>query len=171
MELVSTARARSPWIMHFETGSCNGCAIEVLAALTPVYDLERFGILNTGNPKHADIMLVTGCVSYRAGRALRNLYHQMPGPKAVVAIGVCALTGGIFHDCYNLAPGVDKVIPVDVYVPGCAARPEAIIEGTAMALDRLAGKAGPPNIAPGEPRRGQEEGRTVEIVPGNSDKR
>lgn len=137
MSLASWARSKSPWVMHYETGSCNGCAIEVFASLTPVYDLERFGITNTGNPKHADLLLVTGCVGYRSARVLRNLYHQMPGPKAVVAIGVCALTGGIFHDCYNLAPGVDKVIPVDVYVPGCAARPEAIIDGVLLAIGRL----------------------------------
>jgi ech hydrogenase subunit C len=137
VNLISLARVKSPWVMHYETGSCNGCAIEVIASLTPLYDLERFGIVNAGNPKHADILLVTGCCGYRSARVLKNLYHQMPGPKAVVAIGVCALTGGIFHDCYNLAPGVDKVIPVDVYVPGCAARPEAIIDGVLLAVEKL----------------------------------
>jgi ech hydrogenase subunit C len=137
VRLVSWARGRSPWYFHYETGSCNGCAIEVFALQTPRYDLERFGIMNTGNPKHADLLLVTGCVGYRSGRVLRNLYHQMPGPKAVVAIGVCALTGGIFHDCYNLAPGVDKVIPVDVYVPGCAPWPEAMLDGILLAVEQL----------------------------------
>lgn len=138
MGLVSWARSKSLWVCHLETGSCNGCAIEVFASLTPVYDLERFGILNVGNPKHADILLVTGAAGYRSARILKNVYHQTPGPKAVVAIGVCACTGGIFHDCYNLAgAGADKAIPVDVYVPGCAARPEAIIDGVVQAIDRL----------------------------------
>lgn len=139
MSVIKWARAKSPWVMHYETGSCNGCAIETFATFTPLYDLERFGIVNTGNPKHADILLVTGCCGYRSARVLRNLYHQMPGPKAVVAIGVCALTGGIFHDCYNLAPGADKVIPVDVYVPGCAPKPEAIIDGVLLAVEKLKG--------------------------------
>ncbi|HHW14713.1 MAG TPA: NADH-quinone oxidoreductase subunit NuoB [Firmicutes bacterium] len=137
MSLVSWARGKSPWVLHYETGSCNGCAIEVFACLTPGWDLERFGVVNTGNPKQADILLVTGCCGYRSARVLKNLYHQMPGPKAVVAIGVCASTGGIFHDCYNLAPGADKVIPVDVYVPGCAPHPKAILDGVLLAVERL----------------------------------
>lgn len=137
MSLVSWARGKSPWLLHYETGSCNGCAIEVFACLAPGWDLERFGVVNTGNPKHADLLLVTGCCGYRSARVLKNLHHQMPGPKAVVAIGVCALTGGIFHDCYNLAPGADKVIPVDVYVPGCAPHPKAILDGVLLAVERL----------------------------------
>lgn len=137
VSVASWARGRSLWMLHYETGSCNGCAIEVFALQTPVYDLERFGVLNTGNPKHADLLVVTGCVGYRSARVLKNLYHQMPGPKAVVAVGVCALTGGIFHDCYNLAPGVDKVIPVDVYVPGCAPWPEAMLDGVLLAAEKL----------------------------------
>lgn len=128
---------KSPWILHYAATSCNGCDIEVLACLTPMYDVERFGIINTGNPKHADILLVTGSVNSESEHVLRNLYDQMPHPKAVVAIGACALSGGIFHDAYNVAGGVDKVIPVDVYVPGCAARPENIIDGVVQALGVL----------------------------------
>ncbi|NLY55861.1 MAG: NADH-quinone oxidoreductase subunit NuoB [Firmicutes bacterium] len=138
MAWVSSARKRSPWLLHYETGGCNGCAIEFVAALTPLYDLERFGMLNTGNPKHADILVVTGCVNARSGRVLRNLYEQMSEPKVVVAVGVCACTGGIFHDGYNLAPGADKVVPVDLYLPNCAARPEAIIDALLTAADLLA---------------------------------
>ena len=126
--------SRSPWVLHYNATSCNGCDIEVLASLTPMYDLERFGILNTGNPKHADILLVTGSVSDRSAEVLRTLYDQMPSPKVVVALGICATSGGIFAECYNIKGGADKVLPVDVYVPGCAVRPEAIIDGVIQAL-------------------------------------
>jgi len=139
VNLVSLARRRSPWIVHYNGSSCNGCAIEFFAALTPVYDLERFGVVNMGNPKHADIMVLTGGANYRSARVIRNLYHQIPDPKAVVAVGVCAGSSGIFHDCYYMLGGADQVIPVDVYVPGCAARPEAIIEGILLAADLTAG--------------------------------
>jgi ech hydrogenase subunit C len=127
--------------MHYDASSCNGCDIEVLACLTPLYDVERFGIINTGNPKHADILLITGSVNEQNREVVRNLYSQMPEPKAVVAIGACALSGGIFRECYNVHQGVDSTIPVDVYVPGCAARPEAIIDGVVTALGLLEKKA------------------------------
>ncbi len=125
---------KSPWILHYDGTSCNGCDIEVLACLTPLYDVERFGIINTGNPKHADILLITGSVNEQNIPVVKQLYEQMADPKVVVAVGICAATGGIFKDCYNVAGGVDKVLPVDVYVPGCAARPEAIIDGVVKAL-------------------------------------
>lgn len=96
-----------------------------LAALTPLYDAERFGVVNTGNPKHADIFLVTGSVNERNIDVVKEIYDQMVEPKVVVACGICACSGGIFHDCYNVIGGVDKAIPVDVYAPGCAVRPEA----------------------------------------------
>jgi ech hydrogenase subunit C len=140
MGLIDNSRAKSPWVVHFDCGSCNGCDIEVLACLTPLYDIERFGILNIGNPKHADILLVTGTVNPRNERVLRNVYEQIPEPKVVVAIGACACTGGIFADCYNVIQGVDKIIPVDVYVPGCAARPEAIIDGVVLGLQKFGEK-------------------------------
>lgn len=129
--------SKSPWVIHYNGSSCNGCDIEVLACLTPLYDLERFGIINTGNPKHADILLVTGGVNAQALSVLQQIYEQMPNPKAVVAIGICATSGGIFVDCYNIIGGADKAVPVDVYVPGCAARPEAIIDGVAQAAHIL----------------------------------
>ena len=131
---------KSPWILHYDGTSCNGCDIEVLACLTPVYDVERFGMINTGNPKHADVLLITGSVNVQNIPVVKQLYEQMPDPKVVVAVGICAATGGIFADCYNVVGGVEKVIPVDVYVPGCAARPEAIIDGVVKALDILAEK-------------------------------
>lgn len=128
---------KSPWIIHYDGTSCNGCDIEVLACLTPVYDVERFGIINTGNPKHADILLITGSVNEQNIPVVKNIYEQMPDPKVVVAVGICATSGGIFKDCYNVAGGVDMVIPVDVYVPGCAARPESIIDGVVKGLEIL----------------------------------
>jgi ech hydrogenase subunit C len=134
---VKKSRIKSPWLLHFDCGSCNGCDIEVLACLTPVYDVERFGIINVGNPMHADIMLVTGTVNHRNKKVLANLYEQMPSPKVVIAIGACGLSGGIFREAYNVVGGVDKVIPVDVYVPGCPAKPEAIIDGVVTALGRF----------------------------------
>jgi ech hydrogenase subunit C len=137
MGIISNSVKKSPWIVHFDCNSCNGCDIETLACLTPLYDVERFGIINVGNPKHADILVVTGSVNHRNARVLENIYDQMPHPKAVVAIGACACAGGIFRECYNVLGGIDKVIPVDVYVPGCAPKPEAIIDGIVMALAKL----------------------------------
>lgn len=128
---------KSPWLIHYDASSCNGCDIEVLACLTPLYDVERLGVVNTGNPKHADIFLVTGAVNEQSRDVIRNIYHQLPEPKVVVAVGICASTGGIFRECYNISGGVDTVIPVDVYVPGCAARPEVIIDGVLKAVGVL----------------------------------
>ena len=128
---------KSPWLLHYDGSSCNGCDIEVLACLTPVYDVERFGIINTGNPKHADIFLVTGGINEKNKAVVKQLYEQMPEPKVVVAVGICACNGGVVKDAYNIIGGVDKAIPVDVYVPGCAARPEAIIDGVVKALGVL----------------------------------
>jgi ech hydrogenase subunit C len=129
--------SKSPWILHYDASSCNGCDIEVLACLTPLYDVERFGVINTGNPKHADILLITGSVNERNIDIIQNLYRQMPDPKVVVAVGACACSGGIFARAYNIQGGVDKVLPVDVYVPGCAARPESIIDGVVKGIGAL----------------------------------
>ena len=130
-------RKKSPWILHYNAGSCNGCDIEILAALGPKYDLERFGVINTGNPKQSDIFLVTGPVTFRSRERLIELYTQMPEPKVVIALGSCTCTGGVFRDMYNVEDGIDRYIPVDVYVPGCAASPELLIDGVVKALDIL----------------------------------
>jgi len=131
---------KSPWVVHYDGSSCNGCDIEVLACLTPMYDVERFGIINCGNPKHADVFLVTGSVNEQNKGIVKQIYDQMPEPKVVVAVGICACSGGIFKDCYNVMGGVDQVIPVDAYVPGCAARPEAIIDAVVKGLGVLQAK-------------------------------
>ncbi len=129
--------SKSPWLLHYDGSSCNGCDIEVLATTTPVYDVERFGVINTGNPKHADIFLITGGINSQNASVVKQIYDQIPDPKVVVAVGICACDGGIFKECYNILGGVDKVIPVDIYVPGCAARPEAIIDGVVKAVALL----------------------------------
>ena len=126
--------AKSPWVLHYDGSSCNGCDIEVLASLTPVYDAERFGIVNTGNPLHADILLITGGINSQNEDVVKQIYNQMPEPKVVAAIGTCACTGGVFKECYNIKGGVDTTIPVDIYVAGCAARPESIIDGIVKAV-------------------------------------
>ena len=135
--LLNRSRSKSPWLLCFNGGGCNGCAIELLACLTPVYDLERFGILNTGNPKHADLLLVTGTVNHRNHRTLENLFQTMTLPRLVVAAGACACTGGIFKQAYNVLGGADQAMKVDVYVPGCPPKPERIIDGVLQAVEKL----------------------------------
>ncbi|MCU0403741.1 MAG: NADH-quinone oxidoreductase subunit NuoB [Chitinophagaceae bacterium] len=131
---LSGYRKKSPWILHYNAGSCNGCDIEILACLGPKYDIERFGMINTGNPKQSDILLVTGPVTKRSRERLVEIYAQMPEPKVVIACGVCASTGGVFRGMYNCEGGVDQYIPVDVYVCGCGTRPEQIIDGVVQGL-------------------------------------
>lgn len=137
MNFIEKATKKSPWIIHFDCNSCNGCDIEILACLTPIYDVERFGIINVGNPKHADILVISGSANPKNARVLKNIYNEVPNPKVVVAIGACGCTGGIFRDCYNVLGGIDKVIPVDVYVPGCSPKPEAIIDGIVLAMEKF----------------------------------
>lgn len=147
---------KSPWLLHYDASSCNGCDIEVLACLTPLYDVERFGIINTGNPKHADIFVVTGGVNEQNRDVIKNIYEQMPEPKVVVAVGICATSGGVFRECYNISGGIDQLIPVDVYVPGCAARPESIIDGIVTSLGILEQK----RIQMKEKERQKEPGKS-----------
>ena len=128
---------KSLWVFHFNAGSCNGCDIEIVATITPRYDPERFGVKLVGSPRHADVLLVTGPVTAQMADRLRRVYAQMPSPKVVMAIGTCAQSGGVFSTSYNLAGPVDQIIPVDVYVPGCAPRPEAIINGVVTAIAKL----------------------------------
>lgn len=162
---------KSPWLIHYDAASCNGCDIEVLACLTPLYDVERFGIVNTGNPRQADIFLVTGSVNEQCADVVKQIYDQMVEPKVVIACGICACSGGVFRECYNTLGGIDQVIPVDVYVPGCAVRPEAIIDGVVRGLDIL--KAKQEALAAGlpvpVPAMGRGPERRVLHVPGQPD--
>lgn len=131
---LNVFRKKSPWILHYNAGGCNGCDIEILACLSPKYDIERFGMINTGNPKQSDILLVTGPVTRRSRERLVEIYAQIPEPKVVVSCGACACTGGVFRGMYNCEGGIDQYIPVDVYVCGCGSRPEQIIDGVIEAL-------------------------------------
>ena len=131
------ARVNSPWAIHFNSGSCNGCDIEILATLAPRYDVERLGIRLQGSPRHADVLICTGPATRQARERLVRIYEQMPDPKFVIAVGSCASSGGVFQGCYNVAGDLGQVIPVDVYVPGCPPRPEAIIYGVTQLLAKL----------------------------------
>lgn len=123
------ARKSSPWILHFNSGGCNGCDIEILSLLTPRYDVERFGILKESSPRHADILICTGPVTEQVKPRLKRIYDQIPEPKWVLAVGSCSCSGGVFSGAYNILGGIDKLLPVDMYIPGCPCRPETIIDG------------------------------------------
>ncbi len=135
---------RSLWVFHLNTGSCNGCDIEILDALTPYFDVERFGIKLVASPRHADVALLTGPVTLRALPKVVRALEAMPRPRLVAAIGACAVGGGIWFDSYTLLGGFPKLLRVlrsagveidkVVYIPGCPARPEAIIYGVAILL-------------------------------------
>jgi NADH-quinone oxidoreductase B subunit len=142
--LRTWARINSPWAIHFNSGSCNGCDIEILATLTPRYDIERFGIKLQGSPRHADVLVCTGPVTRLARERLVRIYEQMPDPKFVVAVGSCGISGGVFQGCYNIVGSIGDVIPVNAFVPGCPPRPEAIIYGVVALLNSLKGPAEPP---------------------------
>lgn len=136
-KVVTWARVKSPWILHFNTGACNACDIEIIAALTPRYDMERFGVLLKGTPRHADVLVCSGSVTKQIKSRLITIYEQMPEPKFVVAVGACACSGGVCQGCYNVESGIDKVIPVSAYIPGCPASPKAIIDGVVKLLAGL----------------------------------
>ncbi len=135
--LKTWARVNSPFAIHFNSGSCNGCDIEILATLTPRYDLERFGVKLQGSPRHADVLVCTGPVTRQSRDRLVRIYEQMPDPKFVVAVGSCGLSGGAFQGCYNIVGSLADVIPVHAFVPGCPPRPEAIIYGVVALLNSL----------------------------------
>lgn len=134
---LSSSFNRSLWVFHMNTGACNGCDVEVVATITPRYDPERLGIRLVGSPRHADVLLVTGAVTHAMADKIRRVYEQMPKPGVVLCIGTCCMSGGVFYDSYSLDGPLDQIIPVDVYVPGCAARPEAIIYGIVQAIKKL----------------------------------
>lgn len=128
---------KSPWISSFDVGGCNGCILEISALITPRYDIERFGCQLRASARHADILFVSGIVNRQNRKRLKTIYDQMADDKKVIAIGSCAISGGPFAESYNFVGPTDKIIPVDVYVPGCPPRPEAIIDGLLKLLGEI----------------------------------
>ena len=142
--------SKSPWVIHYDASSCNGCDIEVLAALCPGFDVERFGIKVVPTPRHADILVYTGAVTRSMRMPALRAYEAAPDPKIIVSYGACGCTGGIFHDNYCVWGGTDKILPVDVYIPGCPPTPGQTVFGFAMALGKLAQKQHATNHFEGE---------------------
>ena len=136
MDPLAKSRIKSPWLFHLNTGSCNGCDIEIVAALTPRYDVERLGCILVGSPRHADVVLVTGPVTRQMIPRVIRVYEQIPNPKVIVAVGSCAISGGVFIGSPVTEGPIDEVIPVDVYVAGCPPRPEAIVNGIITAISK-----------------------------------
>jgi Ni,Fe-hydrogenase III small subunit/formate hydrogenlyase subunit 6/NADH:ubiquinone oxidoreductase subunit I len=141
-ETIRKVLGRSLAIREVDAGSCNGCEQEIIALNNPVYDLERFGIHFVASPRHADMLLVTGPVTRNMELALLKTYQAMAEPKVVVAVGACGISGGIFGLNYATRGGVDKVLPVDFYIPGCPPRPQALLHGILLAIGCLATKLG-----------------------------
>jgi Ni,Fe-hydrogenase III small subunit/formate hydrogenlyase subunit 6/NADH:ubiquinone oxidoreductase subunit I len=134
---------RSLHVRQVDAGSCNACELEITATTNPFYDLERFGIHFVASPRHADVLLVTGPVTRNMEVALRRTYDAAPDPRVVVAVGACGCSGGIFGEgTYAAVGGVDRVVPVDVYVPGCPPRPQAILNGLLVAMGKREARAG-----------------------------
>ena len=125
---------RSVWVYHVNAGGCNGCDIEILDALTPYYDVERFGIKLVHTPRHADALLVAGPVTRQVRERVLRIYEATPDPKLVIGVGSCAMGGGIWHNSYATLGGLGNILSVAIYVPGCPPRPEAILYGVAQAL-------------------------------------
>jgi len=137
MSLTAWALKKSPWVFHMSTGSCNNCDIEILDCLTPRFDVERFGILLVGSIRHADAILCTGSVNRKSAIRVKRVYEQISKPCLVVACGTCSLNQHFFRDSYHMSEPLDKILPVDVYIPGCPPKPEAIIAGIVKGLQKL----------------------------------
>jgi hydrogenase-4 component I len=131
---------RSAYVYRVDCGGCNGCEIEIFAAITPLFDAERFGIKVVSSPRHADILVYTGAVTRSMRVPALRAYHAAPDPKICVAYGACGCSGGIFHDLYCVWGGADKILPIDLYIPGCPPTPPATIQGLAVALGLLGQK-------------------------------
>lgn len=135
-ELLQNIVKKSPWIYRINAGSCNGCDVEMATtALIPRYDVERLGCRYCGSPKHADIVLISGPVTAVVKEKVLRVYNEIPNPKVVVAVGICPISGGVFRESYSISDQLDAYIPVDVNVPGCPPRPQAIIDGIALAIE------------------------------------
>jgi Ni,Fe-hydrogenase III small subunit len=136
-ESIARRLGRSLHVRHLDAGSCNGCDWEIAALLNPIHDVQRLGIDFVASPRHADLLLVTGVMTRNLEEAALRTYEAMPEPRLVVAVGACAISGGVFAGTYAARDGIDGVLPVDVYVPGCPPRPEALIHGLLMAMGRM----------------------------------
>ena len=136
-KLIANSMAKSPWIYHINTGSCNGCDIELVAVLTPRYDAERFGFKLAGTPRHADIVVVTGPITSQSRDRLIRTLEQVPEPKCVVSMGSCPRSGNVFKGSYSVEGPLEKYVDVDVAVAGCTPKPEAVIEGLYKAAQIL----------------------------------
>ena len=139
---VHRVLGRSLHVRHLDAGSCNGCDWEIAALLNPYHDVQRLGIDFVASPRHADLLLVTGIMTRNLEEAARRTYEAMPEPRLVVAVGTCAMSGGVFAGSYAGRDGIGEVLPVDVFVPGCPPRPEALVHGLLVAVGRLAPFAG-----------------------------
>jgi Ni,Fe-hydrogenase III small subunit len=139
---IQNLLGRSLAIRQVDAGSCNGCEQEIVALNNPVHDIERFGIHFVASPRHADMLLVTGPVTRNMELALRKTWAATPDPKVAVAVGACGISGGIFGTNYASLGGVDAVIPVNVYIPGCPPRPEALLYGILLALGQVRQRLG-----------------------------
>ena len=136
-KLIAASTAKSPWIYHVNTGSCNGCDIELVAVLTPRYDAERFGFKLAGTPRHADIVVITGPVTSQSKERLLRTLEQVPEPRVIVTLGSCPKSGNVFKGSYSVEAPVDNFVDVDVSIAGCTPKPEAIIEGLYKAAQIL----------------------------------
>ncbi len=136
-DLLNHCRQKSPWLFHMNSGSCNGCDIELVASIAPRYDVEQLGIHLEGSPRHADILCISGPVTHNTLNAVKAVYGQVPHPKAVVGLGSCAASCNVFAGSRTVVGPLHLHVPVDVYVPGCPPRPDAIIEGIAKAAELL----------------------------------
>ena len=137
--LVNISRRRSPWLFHVDSGGCNGCDLEVIACFSPRYDAEQLGVKHEASPRHADIIVVTGPVTRTAAEAVQRTYAQVPDPKVVVAVGSCPATCNAYAGSPVVVGPLERIIPVDVYVPGRPPRPDAILEGIVQAAAILSG--------------------------------
>jgi len=136
--VIDRRLGRSLHIRHLDAGSCNGCDWEIAALLNPFHDVQRLGIDFVASPRHADLLLVTGVMTRNLEEAAIRTFEAMPEPRLVVAVGACAISGGVFAGSYAHRSGVAGTLPVDVFVPGCPPRPEALIQGLLVAVGRMA---------------------------------
>lgn len=139
MDLKTKALLKSIWVFHVSAGSCNNCDIEILDCLTPRFDIERFGIQLIGSVRHADALLITGAMNRKSVPRMKKIYEQAPKPCVVIAVGQCALSRHMFRFSYNVKESLDEILPVDLYVPGCPPKPEAIIDGIVKLVNKIRG--------------------------------